>query len=101
MFVVKFQYKDSKEPMYSNRHTMAERKEIRANDMIKMYSLSKDEAYNLYNNLISRNLHDDMDMYGYSSWHQPKKELAYIAVVDLSHYPPYSEYQVIEYREFQ
>lgn len=94
MYVVRLQYKDSSEPMYADQSVILERKRVKDEGMTKGFSMSKQKAYELFNLLISRH----SDTYGS---YTDAKSLDYICIVELSHYEPYPEYQVIEYREFK
>ena len=96
-YVVKLKYKDSDHPMYANLSLIKNIKEIRyGNDYsLDWFSMDLSKARKLYNDLVSRNVASK----GYS--YQDDKLLQYISIVDLSNYPPYSEFEVVEYREFK
>ncbi len=99
MFVVKFKYKDSTEVYYRAPYITASKNEIK----IGLHSYSsvilktKKLAREIFDDLISKNTANNVD---YSGWHNDRT-LEYVSITELSHYPPHSEYQVIEYREFK
>lgn len=90
MFVVKVKSKDGTTPSYCNKHIMLPLNEINENRAWlskKDFMLPLDEAKDLYKHMLFRAL--------------DTKAYEYVSLVELSNYEPYSEYQVLEYREFK
>lgn len=95
MYVVKLKYKHSNTIMYANNNWVEERDKIRNSEYISLssYTMSLNKAKELYKELVFR-------YSGTSDWYEDK-DLDYIAIVELSNYAPYSEYEVKEYKEFK
>jgi hypothetical protein len=90
MFVVKLKYKDDEQVMYSNANVILPKKEVKDNWQIPKFCMPARQAKEIFSQLVDRNRHR-------SDWEKP---LDYIALVELSNYIPHSEYEVVEYREF-
>lgn len=89
MFVVKVKSKDSTTASYCNKHVILPINEINENRVWLTrldFTMSYKEAKELYKTMLFRAL--------------DTKAYEYISLVELSNYPPNSEYQVLEYREF-
>ena len=90
MFVVKVKSKDTTTPSYCNKNIILPVNEIDQNRnwLGRLdFTMSFKEAKELYKVMLFRAL--------------DSKAYEYISIVELSNYEPYSEYQVIEYREFK
>ena len=98
MYVVKLRYKHAVEASYANHGIIAPLREIKITQRYALgqFFLSFKEAKQLMTALVSRQLNPQV-----SYWGDSQQDLDYISIVDISHYPPYSEYQVIEFREFK
>lgn len=98
MYVVKLKYKQALESSYANHAVIAPISEIKVTQRytLQHFFMSLREAKQLMTALVSRQLNPQV-----SYWGDPQQELDYISIVDISHYPPYSEFQVIDYREFK
>ena len=59
---------------------------------LKHFFMSLREAKQIMTYLISRNNSKD--------WYDEENSLDYVSIVECSHYEPYREYQVVEYRGF-
>jgi len=93
MFVVKLKYKKSLQVYYCNKIVKADIQEVRkehSNFPLPQFCVSLKQAKEVFKDLLFKykNLEEEYLDYG-------KPE--YIAIVELSNYAPYSEYQVLEY----
>ncbi len=98
MYIVKLQYKDSNEIMYSNENMIIEKQSLASRYDLKAFSTSLLKAKKIFRTLISRSAGSDP---GGNGWYDMPKSLSWISIVELSNYEPYSEYQVIDFREFK
>jgi len=95
---VKLKYKRATEPSYASTNIIEQVKEVRsagANFVIQHFFMSLAEAKKLMFSLIMRNSDENNWFYDGGD------KLEYVAIVELSNYAPYPEYQVIDYREFK
>lgn len=98
MYVVKLKYKKSLDPCYANTSVIRSAKDIRDEDSnyhLQHFFMSLKEAKTLMFDLIARNNIDPNDY-----WFDDPARLEYISIVECSHYEPYKEFQVIDYKEF-
>lgn len=99
MYVVKLRYKDSLEVNYANKDIIHPVKDIRKEESclkLDWFLVKLQEARQIVSELINRQ--GEMQSY---SWGMPAQELDYISIVEISHYEPKREYQVVDYREFK
>lgn len=87
-YVLRVKY-PSTDPQYFNGGRTIAVKEARNNGDMEHYLLTKDAAEAMFTSLHQYAL----GIYG--------TEFEYIALVSVSNYPPYGEYEVIRFREFK
>lgn len=98
MYVIKLKYKKATEPSYANESIIHQVKDIRnkGDYQLKWFYMPLSKARRLMFELISRS-NSSKEAY----WFDNEERLEYISIVELSNYAPYTEYQVIDYKEFK
>lgn len=99
MYLIKLKKKKAIQPCYANEVIVHSAEEIRnqtSHHNLTHFFMSLKQARELMFYFISRDIASKDD-----PWVDEGDRLEYISVVECSHYAPYREYNVIDYREFK